>query len=154
MTAIQAFAQDVAREDTVIFDTDQPIAASQSYNWLAGDINRQHGAHQLMWEPLFILNYEAGQIEPWLATDFGSNEDSTEWTINLRGGVEWSDGEVFDANDVLFTINAALNNASLNTPEVVQLREQVESIEAKSPTQLIFNLKEGNPRFVVENFAV
>ncbi|MEL6817243.1 MAG: ABC transporter substrate-binding protein [Pseudomonadota bacterium] len=153
-TALHGVALDVAREDTLIFDTDRPIATSQSYNWLADDINRQHGAHQLMWEPLFILNYEAGQIEPWLATDFASNEDATEWTINLRGGVEWSDGEVFDANDVLFTINSALNNASLNALEAARIRAQVQSVEAKSPTQLVFTLKQGNPRFIVENFAV
>ncbi|MEO0543313.1 MAG: ABC transporter substrate-binding protein [Pseudomonadota bacterium] len=145
---------DIAREDTVIFDTDKAISVTQSYNWLTSDINREHGAHQLMWEPLFILNYEAGQIEPWLATDFAANDDATEWTINLRGGVQWSDGEAFDANDVLFTVNSVLENEALDGAEASRLRAQVSGVEAKSPSQVVFTLKQGNPRFVMENFAV
>ena len=154
LTFPAAATTEVAREDTVIFDTDQPIEETQSYNVLAGNMNRQHGAHQLMWEPLFILNYEAGQIEPWLASDYASNDDATEWTINLNGAVEWSDGEVFNANDVLFTVNAVLENKTLLADDAVRLRSQVLSVEAKSPTQIVFQLKESNPRFILENFAV
>ena len=65
-----ASAQDVAREDTVIFDIDRTIRDPGNFNWFTPGVKRQHGAHQVMWEPLFILNYESGQIEPWLATDY------------------------------------------------------------------------------------
>ena len=56
-------AQDVAREDTVIFDIDaSAIPNPQNFNPLIPGTNRNQGAHQAMWEPLFILNYETGEI--------------------------------------------------------------------------------------------
>jgi peptide/nickel transport system substrate-binding protein len=96
-------AQDVAREDTVIFDLDRTIPDPGNFNWFTPGVKRQHGAHQVMWEPLFILNYETGEIEPWLATGFEANAENTEYTVSLRDGVTWSDGEAFNADDVVFT---------------------------------------------------
>ena len=52
-----AIAQDVAREDTVIFDLDRTIKDPDNFNWFTPGTKRMHGAHQTMWEPLFILNY-------------------------------------------------------------------------------------------------
>jgi peptide/nickel transport system substrate-binding protein len=98
-------AQDVPREDTVIFDLDRTIRDPENFNWMTdgSGIRRMHGAHQTMWEPLFILNYGTGELDPWLATGFEANDDSTEFTITLREGVTWSDGEAFNADDVVFT---------------------------------------------------
>jgi peptide/nickel transport system substrate-binding protein len=65
-------AQDVPREDTVIFDLDRTIRDPENFNWMTdgSGIRRMHGAHQTMWEPLFILNYGTGELDPWLATGF------------------------------------------------------------------------------------
>ena len=83
-----ALAQDVAREDTVIFDLDRTIKGPENFNWFTPGSKRIHGAHQTMWEPLFILNYATGNIDPWLATGFEANDGSTEFTISLRDGAE------------------------------------------------------------------
>src|SRR5215204_5813416 len=101
-------AQDVAREDTVIFDIDGAvgtIATFDNFNWMIPGGQRNQGYHQSVSEPLFILNYETGQIEPWLAESFVSNDTLDVWTLNLREGAHWSDGEAFNADDVVFTIN-------------------------------------------------
>ncbi|MEO0497225.1 MAG: ABC transporter substrate-binding protein, partial [Pseudomonadota bacterium] len=108
--ATPAAAQDVARENTVIFDLDRTIQDPNNFNWMTPGTKRMHGAHQTMWEPLFILNYGTGELDPWLATGFESNDDSTQFTLSLREGVEWSDGEAFNADDVVFTVNLALTN--------------------------------------------
>ncbi|MYK30389.1 MAG: ABC transporter substrate-binding protein, partial [Boseongicola sp. SB0670_bin_30] len=55
-------AQDVAREDTVIFDLDRTIKDPGNFNWFTPGTKRMHGAHQAMWEPLFILNYGTGDL--------------------------------------------------------------------------------------------
>ncbi len=47
----------------------------------------------------------SGEAEPNVCKDFYPNEDSTVWTIRLREGMRWSDGEPFTADDVLFYYN-------------------------------------------------
>ncbi|MDJ0993368.1 MAG: ABC transporter substrate-binding protein [Dinoroseobacter sp.] len=151
-----ASAQDIAREDTVIFDLDRTIQDPENFNWMTDGtgIRRMHGAHQTMWEPLFILNYGTGNLDPWLATGFEANADSTEFTISLREGVTWSDGEAFNADDVVFSAEMALSNEELTAREVATLRAQVASVEKVDDLTVRFTLNAANPRFVVENFGV
>ena len=154
LVASVALAQDVAREDTVIFDLDRTIQDPENFNWMTPGTKRMHGAHQTMWEPLFILNYGTGELDPWLATGFEQNEDSTEFTISLRQGVEWSDGEVFDADDVVFTVEMALDNEEISSSEAASVRSQVASVEKVDDLTVRFTLNAPNPRFIVENFGV
>jgi len=88
LAASMGTAQNVAREDTVIFDLDRTIKDPENFNWFTPGTKRMHGAHQTMWEPLFILNYGTGELDPWLATGAQSNNSGSEWTITLREGVE------------------------------------------------------------------
>ena len=147
-------AQDVAREDTVIFDLDRTIKDPGNFNWFTPGTKRMHGAHQAMWEPLYILNYGTGDLDPWLATGYSQNDDSTEFTIVLRDGVAWSDGEAFDADDVVFTVNMVLNNEEITSREAATVRAQVAGVEAIDGLKVKFSLKASNPRFIVENFGV
>ncbi|MFP7673872.1 ABC transporter substrate-binding protein [Marivita sp. S0852] len=149
-----ALAQDVAREDTVIFDLDRTIQDPENFNWMTPGTKRMHGAHQTMWEPLFILNYGSGELDPWLATGFESNADSTEFTVTLRDGVEWSDGEAFNADDVVFTVNLAMTNEEISSREASTIRSQVASVEKVDDLTVTFILQNPNPRFLVENFGV
>ena len=149
-----ALAQDVAREDTVIFDLDRTIKDPENFNWFTPGTKRMHGAHQTMWEPLFILNYATGNLDPWLATGFEQNDGSTEFTISLRAGVEWSDGEAFNADDVVFTVNMAMSNEEISSREASTIRSQVASVEKVDDLTVKFTLNNANPRFIVENFGV
>ncbi|MDJ0638810.1 MAG: ABC transporter substrate-binding protein [Paracoccaceae bacterium] len=148
------WAQDVAREDTVIFDLDRTIKDPENFNWFTPGTKRMHGAHQTMWEPLFILNYATGNLDPWLATGFEQNAGSTEFTISLRDGVEWSDGEAFNADDVVFTVNMVKDNEEISSREASTVRAQVASVEKVDDLTVKFALNNANPRFIVENFGV
>lgn len=152
---LPATAQDVAREDTVIFDIDRTIQDPENFNWMTdgSGIRRMQGAHQTMWEPLFILNFETGELEPWLASGFEVNDDQTEFTVNLREGITWSDGEAFDADDVVFSVEMAMGNEELTAREAATVRGQVASVEAVDATTVRFTLNAPNPRFIVENFG-
>jgi peptide/nickel transport system substrate-binding protein len=48
---------------------------------------------------------------PWMAESHSYNADSTELTIKIRKGVEWSDGKPFTAKDVAFTLNMLAQGA-------------------------------------------
>ena len=151
LAAPAALAQ--SRETTVIFDLDRTIKDPENFNPFTPGTKREHGAHQAMWEPLFILNYTTGELDPWLGTAFESNEDATEWTLSIREGVTWSDGEAFDADDVVFTVNMALENEELTEREAATIRDQVASVEKVDDLTVRFTLKDANPRFAVENFG-
>jgi ABC-type transport system substrate-binding protein len=43
-------------------------------------------------------------VEPGLAETYEPNEDLTEWTFNLRQGVQFHDGSSLDANDVVTSL--------------------------------------------------
>jgi len=107
-----------------------------------------------MWEPLFILNYETGEIQPWLGESFTPNETQDVWTLNIRDAVKWSDGEAFNADDVMFTIQMLLDDETSTLGGAADMQQWVTSIEKVDDLTVQFNLKEANPRFQLDYFSV
>lgn len=101
-----------------------------------------------IFSPLISWNADMSALEPQLATEWSSNEDSTVWTFTLREGVVWHDGEAFDSEDVVFSLNLALNpDAATNFPGFSSLsRESVASITAVDAFTVEVALNAPNPR--------
>ena len=57
-----------------------------------------------IYDRLMIWNPEAEEFEPKLAESLESNDDNTVWTLTLRDGVNFSNGDPVTAEDVAFTI--------------------------------------------------
>lgn len=152
-----ANGQSPSRADTVVFDLSKAVGDPNNFNWYAPGTKREHGAHQAMWEPLFLLNYDTGQVEPWLAMSLTptNNSNPIEWVLTLRRGVTWSDGKRFTADDVVFTVNElVLKNDSLVAQEAVTMRQQLaEPATRMDEFRVRFKLRYPNPRFARENFA-
>jgi peptide/nickel transport system substrate-binding protein len=53
-------------------------------------------------EPLAEMDY-GGALRPLLATSWEGSEDGSTFTVNLREGVTWHDGEPFTSADVAFS---------------------------------------------------
>ncbi|MEV8468338.1 ABC transporter substrate-binding protein [Fluviibacterium sp. DFM31] len=60
--------------------------------------------------PLSYHNSLTDEIIPWLAESFDSNDDFAEVAVELRDGATWSDGQAFDAEDVVYTCEMLLEN--------------------------------------------
>ncbi len=150
--AAPAASEGDLRSKTVIFDIGGGrVANPESWNPYIPGAVEDMGLHQAMMEPLFILNYETGEIMPWLAESSDQNETADVWTIKLREGIEWSDGEPMNADDVVFTINMLLEHPDLDMAG--EMVTWVESVEKVDDLTTQFNLTGPNPRFVLDHFA-
>ena len=67
-----------------------------------------------MYEPLWVLNMLAGKIDWRLASGFDYSDDLSSITISLKPGLTWSDGEVLDATDLVFSLNLGSLDAKLD----------------------------------------
>ena len=103
------------RKETVIFDIDggRVVAPDLWHPYLPTGARRDQGFHQCMLEPLQILNYETGELTNWLAESFTSNSSLDVWTLKLRKGITWSDGKPMTADDVVFTVELAVEKRRL-----------------------------------------
>jgi peptide/nickel transport system substrate-binding protein len=149
-----ASAQEEERRKTVIFDIDGGrVANPDVWNPYIPTTRLDQGFHQAVMEPLFILNYVTGEIEPWLGESMTANDTNDVWTLKLRDGVKWSDGEAMNADDVVFTVNMLLEH----TPDLrwsADIDAWVESVEKIDDLTVQFNLKKPNPRFQLDYWSV
>ncbi len=101
-----------------------PITAN--YNPFAPTV--LHGALGPIYETLFHYNKaSASEPEGLLGESFEFNADGTELTVTLKEGVTWSDGEAFDAEDVVYTFEHELVSPTY-----------MKSVEAVDPTTVKF----------------
>ena len=97
----------------------QPVEQIGHYggNWrMAMRRGRDHALliRTIGYENLVRWNPEWTQVIPNLAQSFAVNEQATEYTFSLRRGVRWSDGDPFDADDILFWYNDVLLDKTLS----------------------------------------
>lgn len=149
-----AARKNVPREDTVIFDAYGKIANPRNFNWMVPGTSRSQGMHQAVWEPLFILNYETNQIEPFLGKSFTSNKKMDIWILKIRDDVTWADGEAFDADDIIFTIDTLLQDETKTLAEAANMQQWITNIKKIDNLTIQFDLKSPNPRFQLDYFSV
>ena len=106
----------------------------------------------LVYDTLFLDPYTEEPI-PWLATEATSDEDARVWTVELRDGVRWHDGEEFNAEDVAFTYDyyreSTPNRYSHHASDV----PVVESVEAVDDTTVEFTCADPCPTLALITLA-
>ena len=68
---------------------------------------------RVVFDSLFRFSPDGGKIEPKVAAGAEPSADFKTWTIALRKGAKWSDGQPFTAADILFWYNDVLLNKDL-----------------------------------------
>ena len=116
-TPVPSGYADIGRSDSLIMaglGGEHPGAFTdvEQFNAHAGGISRS-GLYQVT-EGLWYYNMLTGDLIPWLATDFEYDDGYMGITVNLRDGVEWSDGVQFTAADVAGTLNMLNANDTMN----------------------------------------
>ena len=87
-----------------------PITAGGRYDLMAV---------KAMFSPLFVYN-GPGRLDYFLAEGVTVSEDKLTYTVTLREGVKWHDGEVFNADDVVFTYNTIISTPTATGHDVYQ----------------------------------
>ncbi|MCG3209536.1 MAG: hypothetical protein FOGNACKC_03163 [Anaerolineae bacterium] len=68
---------------------------------------------RVVYDALVRYSPTGAEVIPHIAAGWESNADFTEWTVRLRPGAKWSDGEPFTADDIMFWYNDILLNEEL-----------------------------------------
>ena len=136
------------RSETLIVETlDGVISNPQQSNPHMVGTNLGHGLRELVFSNLWEMDTIQGVQIPNLASEFPIplNEDYTSFSIKLVEGIKWSDGEDFNAEDVVFTFNELLRLKDV-LPRGAALATIIESVEYVSEYELIINTVKSWPR--------
>lgn len=72
---------------------------------------------RVVYDGLVRFAPDGSKVEPRLIDSWESSADFKTWTIHMRAGAKWSDGEPFTADDILFWYQDVLLNKDL-TPKL------------------------------------
>ena len=146
-------AGEIPREQTLIIDVDGgKVASPDLWNPFVPGNRRDHGFHQVLMEPLFILNYMTGKFEPWLGESMVPNDKQDVWTLKLNKDAMWNDGKPVTADDVVFTIN--MDKATKELGDSAPMNQWVKDVKKVDDKTVEFTLTEANPRFQLDYFSV
>ena len=93
-----------------------------------------------VYDRLMVWNPEAEEFEPKLAESLESNDDNTVWTLKIRDGVTFSNGDALTAEDVAFTVGLHQDPATRSVAMTEAL--QVEDAKVVDDSTVEFTLAE------------
>lgn len=128
-------------KDTLIMGTTDAVEVSldpaESYDFFGWEIIQSTGSGLVDTRP------GSADIVPALATSWDVSPDGLTWTFNLRQGVKFQDGNDFTANDVKYSFDRNVFKLAIEEgPQVgIGYADIIDSVDAMSPTQVVFHLK-------------
>lgn len=116
--------------------TEATLGRVNSLNPLFATTDSEKTLSRLMFATLSAVDY-SGHIGLGLADSIKTDETGSVWTVNLRDGLTWSDGEPLTADDVIYTVK------TIQSPLVASAYSSNlsgVSVEKASDSELIFTL--------------
>jgi len=107
---------------------EQQSAWVRNFNPLLSTGGARWPAAAGIYEPLAIYNRMRGEWVPWLATQWSWEVPAQVLRLELRSGVEWSDGAAFTAEDVVYTFELLAAQPALDAAGLWAFIEVVEQV--------------------------
>lgn len=129
-----SLAQDLPRDKTLVV-TGAMWGPPSTWNILIP--NPVPGTSTLVYETMFAYNPLTNEYTPWLAKS-GEWTSDKEYVLKLREGINWTDGEPFTAEDVVFTYQLAKDNQIPYSP----IWNWMDSVEATDDYTVTFKFSQ------------
>ena len=136
------------RSQTLVVDPlDGKIGNPYQCNPYMTGTNFSSGLHQLVYSNLWDINTITGEQFCDLAASFPEplNDDYTSFSVKIREGLKWSDGETFDANDVVFTINTLMEHKD-QLPDGANLSTYIKEVRLVNDYEIEIDTLESYPK--------
>lgn len=131
--------------------TEATLGDVNSLNPLFASTSSEKTLSRLMFATLSTIDY-SGHSSIGLAESIKPNEDGKIWTVKLRDGLKWSDGEPITSDDVIFTTELIKNPAvgSIYGSNLAKVK-----VEKNEKDEIIFNLPTAYSDFITAlNFPI
>ena len=106
------------------------------------------GWHSQVWSTVLetlAWTDPSGNVHPRLATSWSTSSDGLVWNFKLRKNVRFHNGEVFKADDVVYSFERAMADG---IPMVKQRYKNVKSVSAVGDRSVKINLKNKDNLFI------
>ncbi|MEM7024189.1 MAG: ABC transporter substrate-binding protein [Pseudomonadota bacterium] len=106
---------------------------------------------RVVYDALVRNSPDGGEVIAHIAKGWESNDDFTEWTVFLRPGMKWSDGEPFTADDILFWYEKIVLNEDLTPSAPVWMQNgdgTVATVEKIDDTTAKWTFAQPNTAFL------
>lgn len=108
---------------------------------------------RVVFDGLVIFSPDGSKVEPKVAQGWENSADFKVWTVQLRKGAKWSDGQPMTADDILFWYNDVLLNKDI-TPSLPKWMKNkdgsVAKVEKDGDYVVKFTYNEPNTLFLYE----
>lgn len=130
-----------------------PLGDSPQSLFYYGVIDNNLGLiSQQLFDGLLEFNYATYKLEPALAESYVVSDGGRTYTFKLRQGVKWSDGQTFDADDVVFTFKNMIMNPEARAGDAASFKLDGKPVEISRVNQYTvkFELPRPSPAFLLQ----
>jgi peptide/nickel transport system substrate-binding protein len=85
---------------------------------------------------------------PWLASSWKWSNGNKTLTLQIHKGVKWSDGKPLTSADVVYSLTAGKQDASMDRIGLTGAGNEVDSVKAKGPYTVVITLSSPDSQFI------